>query len=406
MKKTKIFLMVSVLGSLLFIGDSPKDSVSFLYPTLQDSTSYEQGQIFIISAAKDSNSTLLVSTQWQELKYVDFFNDTVKENFAKEFYKYFVPRTTIQEIWYSFKYLTYFTPPESLTFKYTDTMSIREFWKRPEFAELYGAVKNTKADYLLIRLKGWKDTTYTTAFDDPNADNRALYKIPLRLITGLNTIYFAVGGEKNHAIEFTTTLANDFKSLDSRNRHFHNSELEKGCITCHEGLPSADSGATMKADCTVCHKAFALGPMMHSPVEMKECGSCHSWSAEKKSVVVAKGVPETCFECHTEKKITLDSAKVPHPVAGDCLTCHSPHSSRENHLLKKSVFELCTGCHTEYTINHPVGKHPLRFKKVKANDREEEISCVSCHQPHGSDNEHLLNVGGGTMAVCVNCHQK
>jgi predicted CXXCH cytochrome family protein len=36
----------------------------------------------------------------------------------------------------------------------------------------------------------------------------------------------------------------------------------------------------------------------------------------------------------------------------------------------------------------------------------QEISCVSCHNPHGSQNPALLKVGGGPMGICLDCHQK
>jgi predicted CXXCH cytochrome family protein len=35
-----------------------------------------------------------------------------------------------------------------------------------------------------------------------------------------------------------------------------------------------------------------------------------------------------------------------------------------------------------------------------------EISCVSCHLPHGSANESLLKVEGGAMVSCLECHQR
>jgi predicted CXXCH cytochrome family protein len=99
-----------------------------------------------------------------------------------------------------------------------------------------------------------------------------------------------------------------------------------------------------------------------------------------------------------------NNSTVPHAVAGDCLTCHSPHSSPQAKLTKKDIFSLCTGCHTEYTMNHPVGRHPLRFTVVPTTN--EEISCASCHDPHGSENKSLMKVPGGRMTICLQCHQK
>jgi predicted CXXCH cytochrome family protein len=281
-------------------------------------------------------------------------------------------------------------------------VTIRKFWETAEFTSLVNRVKDDRTERLVLIVRGWKDSSYTTPYDDPNADDRALYKLQLHLIPGVNSIYFSLGGKVNDPLEYRTRLVNESKPLEEREARFHNSELEKVCTTCHEGLPSADSGKSMKADCTVCHKAIGTASLVHAPVEMKQCVTCHSWSPGKNSMVVTKGIPNTCFDCHDEKKAMIDSAKVQHPVASECITCHSPHGSNEAaHLLKENVYDLCIGCHDDKSLNHPVGRHPVRFAKTKTGA---EISCVSCHNPHGSDNEHLLTVGGNPMMVCTQCH--
>jgi predicted CXXCH cytochrome family protein len=119
-------------------------------------------------------------------------------------------------------------------------------------------------------------------------------------------------------------------------------------------------------------------------------------------MVVTKDIPGACYECHADKQTAIDSSASQHPVASECLTCHSPHASSEApHLVRKNIYELCTGCHEEQKLNHPVGKHPVRFAILKSG---EEISCASCHNPHGSENQHLLTVGGNPTMVCAACH--
>ena len=396
-----VILLIGFLGGLLLMGDAPNRDITLLVPFSPDSISYDQGKLFVLSAPKDSGTTLTASTQWETTRYF-VLSDTVREGFPKEFLKMFAPGTTIQQVVYGFKFFRYYAKAESLAFKYGDTMTIRKFWGTTEFSNLLKELKSNDAQSLILTVRGWRDSTCTTPYDDPNADNRGLYKLQLHLIPGDNLLYFALNGNKNTAAEYSTRLVNESNPIDSREKRFHNSELEKSCTTCHEGLPSADSGKSMTADCSVCHKAWSTDTLMHSPVEMKECGSCHTWSQEKNSMVVAKGVPDACFDCHAEQKSLIDSARVQHPVAGDCLTCHSPHaSSTAAHLLKKNVYDLCTACHDDKKLNHPVGKHPLRFVRTKTGD---EISCVSCHTPHGSDNDNLLSVAGGKMMVCAKCH--
>jgi predicted CXXCH cytochrome family protein len=242
---------------------------------------------------------------------------------------------------------------------------------------------------------------YSPNYDDPVSDNRALYKIHVQLTPGLNEIYFAPLHERTAAITYVSKFVTDSKTIADRTNRFHNSTLEQSCTSCHEGLPSADSGKTMAADCNVCHKAMVNAAYIHGPVEMKECASCHAWSEEKKSVVVEKGVPAACYDCHSEKQAQVENSKFTHPVASECLTCHSPHGTDQKHQLKENVYNLCTGCHEEQKVNHPVGRHPLHFATLKNGD---EISCVSCHNPHGSDNEKLRKFTGGKMDICNQCH--
>ena len=395
-------VVVIILMALVYIGGDTPGDIVLLVPTAADPISYDQGKIFVLSAVKDTTGKLTAAQQWERTRYFDYVKTDKKENFPKEFLKLFDSSMTIQKIWFVSKYQNLLARPESVQYKYTDTMTVRKFWGTSEFAYLFNAVKDVTTERLLVVVRGWKDSSYTTPYDDPNADNRALFKLQLHLIPGVNSIYFSPAGRKKDALEYSTNLVNESKLLEERDGRFHNSEMEKNCSTCHEGLPSTDSGKSMKADCSVCHKAIATASTVHSPVEMKECITCHSWSQEKNSMVVTKGIPDACFDCHKDKKTLIDSAKVQHPVASECTTCHSPHASSEApHLLKKNIYDLCTTCHEDYKLNHPVGRHPMRFTKAKTG---EEISCISCHTPHGSENDHLLAVGGNSMMVCAKCH--
>jgi predicted CXXCH cytochrome family protein len=288
-------------------------------------------------------------------------------------------------------------------FAYTDTMTIRGLWQKPEFAQLVKRVQLTNdISEVVVNLKGWSDSTFTTPYDDPNEGERSLYKLHVRLIPGANEIYCAPAGHKENAMLYASTLTIESKSTSDRTHLFHNSALEQSCMSCHEGLPSSFNGDSMSADCNVCHKLMSSGSLyQHAPAEMKECESCHSWSKEKHAVVVEKGVPTVCYDCHSEKQAEVESSTSIHPVASECVTCHSTHGTDQQHIVKEDVYSLCTSCHEDQKLNHPVGRHPLRFAQLRTGG---EISCVSCHNPHGSENESLLKAPGGRMGICEQCH--
>ena len=404
-KLVQIFLYLSLVIIGIFVsGDKQVPPVQVIVPAPTDTVCYDQGKLVLVSVDKTAIPNLLVSTQWTMNRLMDVSPVVAKQNFPKDFYKLFDPTAQIQRIIYYYRVYTGYSRPDTLLFSYKDTVTIRKLWGMPVMLKFAQDVQTPEVLAIILSIQGWKDSIYTPVYDDPNAEGRSLYKLHIQLIPGENKIYFVSASALSDVVEYVTNFSTGNQTIESRQYRFHNSTLEQSCTTCHEGLPSADSGATMKADCSICHKTFAGAAFQHSPVEMKECGTCHAWSPEKKIVATTKAVPDLCYDCHTEKKTAVDSSATPHPPAADCLTCHSQHGTNYKHQLKADVFTLCTSCHDKNAINHPVGRHPVRFAKTPS--MSEEISCVSCHNPHGSPNPSLLKAGGGRMMICLQCHDK
>jgi predicted CXXCH cytochrome family protein len=391
----------AALAAVILGGSTPADII-LLSPSVTDSVCSEAGRILLVSTPKALGTDLVLSTQWQKEQLFSLDTKAAREGFAKEFYRWFEPGTTLQQVVWSFRYFSGYVKPETLEYSHADTVSIRSFWAKKEFTDLVKTVQLGNASEVMLNVCGWKDTVITTAFDDPNNDARLLFKVQFRLIPGSNAVYLTLPTRPDEPLVYSVRNVRDAIPVEGRAKRFHGTGREEGCIACHDGLTPTAAGMT--ADCGTCHKALSGGSFLHAPVEMKECGTCHTLAAGKTLMNVEKGTPGVCVECHVEKQSLLDSAAVQHPVASDCTGCHSPHSSARPHLLKVDVYRLCTECHEDYRINHPVGKHPLRFVKIEGTDTE--ISCVSCHEPHGSANQSLLKVGGGPMESCLECHQR
>jgi predicted CXXCH cytochrome family protein len=397
----QILLAISISA---FAVKAQDKAIQLIVPSQGDSISYDQGKLLVLSVMKEKIPNLLVSAEWKFTKFMDVAPKVQKDNFPKDFYKLFDPKTTLRQFVYAYRFFGGWARPDTMSFRYQDTISIRSLWSKPILAKFAENAQSPDVLGVMVSVSGWKDSLYTPVYDDPNNDARALYKIHVQLVPGVNLIEFGSAADKFGGMEYQTSFNPDYKTIADREYRFHNSEAEQSCTTCHEGLPSADKGKSMKADCAVCHKTFAGASFLHAPVEMKECKSCHAWSAKKKVVATIKAVPELCYDCHVEKKELVESAAVPHPVASECLTCHSPHGTNVKHQLKTDIFTLCGGCHDKYAVNHPVGRHPVRFAKVSQTG--EEISCTSCHNPHGSANASLLRASGGRMSICLQCHDK
>ena len=82
---------------MIGLGDKPVEPISILWPVMPDSVSYDQGKILLVSATKGS-ADFVVSTQWQRMTYLDISGNPGKESFPKDFYSFFKPGMTLEQV--------------------------------------------------------------------------------------------------------------------------------------------------------------------------------------------------------------------------------------------------------------------------------------------------------------------
>jgi predicted CXXCH cytochrome family protein len=166
---------------------------------------------------------------------------------------------------------------------------------------------------------------------------------------------------------------------------------DKACKECHaekvERFANASHAKLAFADpklgttgCEACHGA----------------GSLHVKDGGKKTTIInAKKVSESCFECHIEKRGEFSLANSHAVLSGkmSCGDCHDPH---EGNAIKgagasiEAASETCTKCHTAQ-------KGPFVF----AHNAMKE-GCIACHSPHGSVNSKMLVARDANL--CLRCH--
>ena len=187
---------------------------------------------------------------------------------------------------------------------------------------------------------------------------------------------------------------------------------DKGCQTCHgPGSAHIDakgdktlikSFANLKADeaskvCLQCHENgnqtnWKGGIHQQRKLACISCHSVHHSKSEKANLKTAT-VVETCGNCHLQIKGQIQRTSH-HPIREglmSCVNCHNPHGTMTPKLIiANSVNEQCYTCHAEkrgpFLWEHP----PVRE------------NCLNCHNPHGSNHPKLLVAK--RPFLCQNCH--
>jgi len=146
--------------------------------------------------------------------------------------------------------------------------------------------------------------------------------------------------------------------------------------------------------CLDCHKAWNKRKTIHRPAsDSEECIACHEQEDESLHAFTdaAQGA-QLCLECHDDMEMKGKKHK---PVAeGKCLTCHNPHGSDEEKLLRKPAKKLCGSCHGQIRKGEGKYEHGPYAQGM----------CYVCHNSHASPNPKLLVKTGSEL--CLACHEQ
>ncbi len=189
-------------------------------------------------------------------------------------------------------------------------------------------------------------------------------------------------------------------------------------ISCATGgrtmmAPPSIPGATFvgSEECSQCHEETVrdFKTADHARLQAKGknavdmgCESCHGPGSKHVEAGGGAGTivnpdksPETCFQCHLDKKGEF-SLPYAHPVLSgkmSCTECHDPHKGsaiKGGGTQLHGNNETCAECHKAQT-QHFIFSH----------DAVKE-GCSSCHNPHGSVNQKMLTERNATL--CLKCH--
>lgn len=198
------------------------------------------------------------------------------------------------------------------------------------------------------------------------------------------------------------------------------------------GTPAAPAAAQAPADntpaeyvgsetCQACHedifKAFRTNAHHVMEVEKsrkwdgKACEACHgpgSKHAESGEAQFirnpAKLIPReserVCLQCHANQPTNVGRIQSGHGRSGvACVSCHSIHKPPAEGITKGRVARvnaLCASCHQATWAQF---QKPYRHRLP-----ESAMSCVDCHNPHGSLLPNSIQTFNANEPGCFRCH--
>lgn len=199
---------------------------------------------------------------------------------------------------------------------------------------------------------------------------------------------------------------------DCQNCHGKKIELLKKeptlCFDCHPEVQEKISSYKVKHS------------VMESP-----CTYCHSPHLSNQRFLLKSSTKIICKSCH-EYRYNFEHKII--SLLG-CNSCHFPHGSNLKNHLKKEGNGLCLSCHLIGNITdeeknlginypkiklnksmdsgHPSIEHPVSGKFKRKEKFEGEITCLSCHNPHGGQTKDLFTFDSKNQTqLCGNCHIK
>jgi DmsE family decaheme c-type cytochrome len=189
------------------------------------------------------------------------------------------------------------------------------------------------------------------------------------------------------------------KPADNKPAEYIGSEM---CGACHEDISKAFGKNPHHAVETDKHRGW----------ETKACESCHGPGSKHADSMNAADIrnpaklkpaesDKVCLTCHLNQPTQagrINSSHAKNQVA--CVACHSVHKNGPYGMVARKPDDInkqCAGCHDGVWASF---QRPYKHKLPQG-----VMSCVDCHNPHGSSEPHaMLQTTNANEPGCFKCH--
>jgi DmsE family decaheme c-type cytochrome len=183
------------------------------------------------------------------------------------------------------------------------------------------------------------------------------------------------------------------------------SDGAKGTIISMKNLSSNEASAT----CVKCHEQTGeqshtqLSEHFRAGVGCTECHNVHPTGEHKaemnnvgKSAMLKGKQTELCLSCHDAASADFNKPTHHRMKEGvmECASCHNPHGSTQEHQLRADAKTLCVNCHQD-----------KRGPFVYEHNAQSIDGCMACHESHGSASRNMLK-DRDPRTLCISCHSK
>ena len=198
---------------------------------------------------------------------------------------------------------------------------------------------------------------------------------------------------------------------------------EKPATPAAEDKPATYVGSDT---CQTCHedifKAFQKNP--HRLVETEKkynrttqaCESCHGPGSKHAESMNAADIrnpgklkpaetDRVCLTCHLNQPTHVGRINNSHARNQvSCVSCHSIHANAPDGLVARKPLDIdrqCAKCHADIWASF---QRPYQHRLAGATLQQGAMSCVDCHNPHGSALPHNLQTADANEPGCFKCH--